>query len=391
MGVPSEHKVQPLRELMYQLSGRAQSDMSTSGWASRAFERDAEYDSKKAVADVWVYTREQIPAGVDVPQSQKYVMFVFVDRDGQGVYELERRYQPSEWPMRVLDRAPAALVVAPELTRPPVPQLLEDVPAAAPEELAWCETEPAPWPDGAVARVVPGVATRAVFPSWVYVRMPEGVMADTMVGRLVDDESGAVLGTFRRSVEGTETSLGRVYEQRIPVVDSETTLDVVLSAAGDPVAVRRLSVPPEPQSAEGPYISPVYVGADVERRESFEAGAPFVFGGYHLMLRPYGRFASDETLAYFCFVARPQIGAGEAPRARIRLSIYGPGGRLTGQPYRSVDLQEIAPDVYVFGSQLPLAVLAGRDGLRLKFWVEDPGSGVVRETEVPLEVAEAGR
>lgn len=391
LGVPSEHRIQPLKELMYQLSGRAQSDMSTSGWASRALERDAEYDAKKAMADVWVYTRDRIPVGIDVPASQKFVMFVFVDRDGGGVYELERRYQPSERPMRVLDAAPTALLADAGLTQAPIPRLLDDVPAAAREELGWLDSDSETWPEDAAAHVVPGVATQDSFPHWAYVRVPEALKADLLVGRVLDDASGTVLGTFRKAVEGTETAFGLVYEQAVPRFDRHATLEIALASEGRPVAVRRLSLPSEPVPEDGPYISPVYVGAEVVRQESFRAGAPFVFGGYHLLLRPDGLFSANEALAYFCLVVRPETGNDEVPEARVRMAIYGKGGRLTGQPYRRVALQEVAPDVYVFGSQLPLSVLEGQQGLRLKFWVEDPGSGVVRETEAPLEIMEAAR
>jgi hypothetical protein len=232
-----------------------------------------------------------------------------------------------------------------------------------------------------------GVMTENIFPTWVFVRLPKGTKADLAVGRMVT-ASGEVLGTFQKPVTLIDTKLGAVWEAMLPVVDEPATFSFALAGGGTPVAVHSVEVVPVEVPAGETLFTPMFAGAEIFQQTDFEAGTPFVFGGYHLILRPGGHYTRDENLDYFCLVARPENGDDGKPHAKVRLAIYRDGKRLQGTPYRDTDLSPVEPNVYMFGSQLPLGVFQAGGEFTLKVWLKDVVSGKELEAELPIVLPE---
>ncbi len=385
LGKPAKRWTEAIQNFLARLSGESPGTFAGTSAQAQAMMHGATYDPYKGKADVWVYTRDQLPAAADLPKRVDSVMFVFFDYEGKNHWVLERKFRQSRYAVKALEVAPEALVVHPDLTEPPVYPLLPGTTAATAEQLAWLALDPAPWPEGAAALAGPGVTTERVLPTWVFVRLPKGTTADLAVGRLTGDD-GKVVGTFQKPVTGLETADGNVYELALPPVEGPSTFELALAAAGAPVAVRTFRVEPEEVPPDGTWMTPMYAGAKVMEKAQFEAGTPFVFGGYHLILRPEGHYTRQESLDYFCLVVRPGVGDDGTPKAKVRLAVYQDGKRLTGTPYRDVELSPVEPNVYMFGSALPLNVFRAGGSFTLKVWLKDAISGTERMTELPLEL-----
>ncbi len=383
MGAPAKHWKESIQAFLQQLSGEAPGNIPTSSRAAQQLMHGASYDPYKGMADVWVYNRDQIPASVKVPKRVDTVMFAFFDYEGKNHYVLERRFQPSRWAIKALEAAPAALLVHPDLVELPTYPLLPGTQAATAQQLAWLESRPAPWPEGSFLAAYPGIMTENIFPHWIFMRLPKGTRADLAVGRLTA-ASGEVVGTFQQPVQLLDTKLGAVYELMLPPVEEAATLELALASAGAPVAVHSVKVEPITPEGEGPFFTPMFGGAEIFQLTDFKAGTPFVFGGYHLILRPEGHYTKDENLDYFCLVAHPAVGEDGKPKAKMRLGIYQGGKRLKGTPYRDVDLSPVEPNVYMFGSQLPLGIFQKGGEFTLKVWLKDAVSGRELAGELPI-------
>jgi len=72
----------------------------------------------------------------------------------------------------------------------------------------------------------------------------------------------------------------------------------------------------------------------------------------------------------------------------MRLGIYQGGTRLKGTPYRDVELSPVEPNVYMFGSQLPLGIFQKGGEFTLKVWLKDAISGKELASELPIVLPE---
>jgi len=346
------------------------------------------FDRYKGVADIWLYSREQIPAEVHLPKRMKSVMFAFFDTDGTGHYELQRRLRDAKYAQAALEAMASKDLVHPELTELPTYPLLPGTTAATDAQLAWLSQEPAPWPDGAASGVSQGVTAANVYPAWVYVLLPEKTAAaDLMVGRLTG-ANGKVEGTFQKAVTGIDTSSGRLYELAVPAAPGRYTLELALAAQGAPVAVRRMPVKLDEVPAGATFISPMVAGAQVIDLTEFTAGTPFIYGGHHVVPRMDGHYDYNENLSYFCLIANPGMGEDGNPSLKVRLKLYYGAQQISSQPYRSVQPSQVEPGVYMFGSQLPLSILPKAGEYTLRVTVKDAVNNVSADTRIPIIMPE---
>ncbi len=342
------------------------------------------FNRSKGQADVWVYTREQIPEKVKLPKRVESVIFAFLDNEGTGHYVLDRQLKTAKWGIRALEMAPEVYLAHPDMTEVPTFPLLPGTTVATPEQLSWLEMENAPWPDGAMAGAVQGVTTERIFPAWVYVLLPRKVpQADRIVGRLTGPD-GKVEGTFQKRVTGIKSVHGMVYELSIPAQVGTSKLELALSSRGKPLAVHPVEITLEEVPDDATWITPFVAGAEIYQQKQYTAGTPFVYGGYHLVLRPDGQYDFGENLDYFCLVVRPKEGEDGKPKAKVKIAIYQGGKRLTGRPYQPAELSPVEPNVYMYGSQLPLGIFNQGGTYTFKVTLKDEISGTERVTELPI-------
>jgi GWxTD domain-containing protein len=344
------------------------------------------FNRAKGKADVWLYPSSQVPASVGVPARLKSVMFAFLDTEGNGHFEMQRKIRDSKWAVAALEAMPAADLLHPELTELPTYPLLPGTVAATADQLAWLSLDPAPWPAGAMAEATQGVETENIFPAWVAVILPGDVpAADLMVGRLTEPD-GTVTGTFQEPVTGVAVKQGHLYELSLPAPTGSSKLQLAFAAQGTPVAVRSLDIEIEKVAPGATYITPLVAGAEVMDLSAYDAGTPFVYGGHHVVPRPEGHYTTTDTINFFCLVVRP-AAAGDQPTADVSTRLYiGHNPASPKRPPRPVKLDQVSPNVFMMGSGLPLSFLIRPGHYTLKVEVTDPTSGVSRTTDLPIVI-----
>ncbi len=347
------------------------------------------FDREKGVVTLWRYPREAVPAAALGDRKDKLFTFTFVDGDGSGAFALADDLRYAEEARELLAAVPATLVRHPELAEPPLYPLLPGSQLASPAQLAWLGLDPAPWPEGAVAAATQGVVLEDQMPAWVFLRLPEGApAADLMAGRLTLAD-GTVAGTFQQPVAPLRTARGAVYELAVPAPAGTSTLDLALAAGGQPIAVRRLALELAAVAPGATWIGPMMAGGEVVEEGTAGLGHPFVFGGYHLILRPEGSYSWDETMSYFCLVVRPGAGADGSPAVTFQERLKLGPRQAPVQPPQPAQLSATAPNVSIFGLKLPLATYLPQGGdWTLKVTLKDTVNQVDRATELPIRLPE---
>ena len=388
LGKPARRWTQSIQEFLSRLYGETAVGAAapTSAREAQSQMHGVSFDPAKGRADVWVYSREQIPEGIKIPKRVDNVMFAFLDTEGTTHYILDRSYPDSRWGIKVLAAMPGIYLKHPELTELPVFPLIPGTQAATQAQLGWLALDPAPWPEGTVAGAVQGVVTENIFVSWVAVVVPKGGPAvDLAVGRLTDP-SGTVVGTFQKPMTGLETTRGMLYELMVPCPAGTSRFEMALASGGEPVAVKAMDLEMEEVAPGATWFSPMVAGAQIFQMTDFEAGTPFVFGGYHLVPRFDGTYTRDEPLDYFCLVVRPGVGEDGKPKVKLKLKLFLEDKEISRQPYRETDVSPVEPNVFMFGSQLPLNILPKPGNYALEATVWDTINDVKRTTRIPIVI-----
>ncbi len=334
----------------------------------------------KGMVEEWTFAPDQLPAAL--AGSDEPLALVFFDCEGTGVWQLATQIRGADRGTALLAALPARLVAHPALENPPQYPLLPGGAAATTAQLVWFEQDESTESGGFPARLVRGVRAPGDYPLWVTLDLPADVRQDGLVvGRLVG-QGGLVEGTFQADVAALTQEASGPLELQIPASAAPASLELALATADGTVVVRRLEVEAAPADPQSPFITSITAGAEVTPLASYEAGSPFVFGGYHLAWRSNGRFAADEDLAYFCLLANPGLDGGGVPSVRVSMRLF-----RTGEPRptfatvrRPVQASAAAPGVFMIGSQIPLSALPGPGAYRLEIDVHDVISTVERST-----------
>lgn len=379
LGVPQEHARSEIGEYLARLYRTGQPPRPSSSDNDAHIQmQGVSFNLNKGRADLWGYAQEQLPAGIEWPTKSELISFAFFDHEGEGVYRTQLGIRKSADAAMVLNAAPAALVLHPGLTVVPVYGLIPDVPPAAPGELAWLESPTLV--EGVVAELGPGAAGPGVNVGWLSVRMPTDAPAATLlIGRLSTD--GEIVGSFRTAVTGQAGPLGAVYEMAFPAPAGSSVLDMALANAGGVLHTERFDLMFEEE--DGPFITPVYAGASVSRLPEALAGEPFIFGGYHLGVRPDGRYIKGESLALFCLLVVPEAEVA-ARVGTVRMRWYIDGKAAPNQPSQPAQFSPAGSSTWVWGTQLPLEALSPESRYELKITLKDTASGASSTTKLPV-------
>ena len=180
-------------------------------------------------------------------------------------------------------------------------------------------------------------------------------------------------------------ALGSMYELALPAPAGEAVLELAVVEGDVPIHVERLDILVD-EVGEG-FLTPVFAGAEVMREEDAAAGKPFVFGGYHLVTRPDGRFRAGENLALFCTLTLPE-GAAEPRSGSVAMRWYVNGKPTPSQPARPAQFQPAGDGQWVWGTELPLDALTRDHEYELKVTIGDDLSGAKRTTKIPVVFVE---
>lgn len=331
-------------------------------------------------ANVWTYTRDQVPPDVEWPSKDERLPFAFFDVEGDGIYRLQSGIRKAADAAAVLNAMPAALIVHPDLDAVPVFGLIPNVPPATPEGLALLDSDPLV--EGAVADAQRGAAGPGVNLAWVGIRLPsDAPVGDRVIGRL--SRGDAVMGSFRIDLEAREGALGRSYEVAVPVPSGPSKLEVAV--AGPSGAIHGETFDLDFEGDAETFMTGAFAGVAGERRVDANVGDPFVFGGYHLDVRPAGRYLDGEDLSVFCVLVLPD--SPEAVRmGTVRMRWYVDGKGTPLQPSQPCQLAPSGAGTWVWGTQLPLGNLPREHRYELKVTLKDTDSGVSSNTKFPVEL-----
>jgi len=379
LGGPKEYRHVEIGEYLARLYRTGQPPRPSSSDVDAHIQmQGVSFNLNKGRAGLWGYAQDQLPKGIEWPTKSDLITFAFFDHEGIGQYRTQLGIRKSADAASVLNAAPAALVVNPNLESVPVFGLIPDVAPATPEELAWLDSGKTV--EGVVADLAQGAAGPGVNLGWLSVRMPAGApAATTMIGRLSHD--GEIVGSFRAAIAGLAGPLGFVYEMAVPAPDGQSVLDVALADAGGVLHVERFDLNFEGDAET--FITPAFAGASVEQHPGAAVGEPFIFGGYHLAVRPDGRYLKGENLSIFCLLVLPE--AEEVARiGTVRMRWYIDGKATPSQPSQPAHFSPAGSSTWVWGTQLPLEALSTDRRYDLKVTIKDTDSGASSTTKLPV-------
>jgi GWxTD domain-containing protein len=389
LGAPDEHMGARLWTYLADLYNERPAETGASDLDTTVRLHGISFNSAKGRADIWTYSRDRLPATLDIPDRVSSVELGFIDPEGTGQFKLDPMVRKTSRALEVLDAMPATFVLHPDLDELPVFPLLEGASVASEAQLGWLDAASPVWPEGAGIQVTTGMSLTDQLPAWVAVVLPEGVgLADTVFGRLTGSD-GTVEGTFDMPAEGMAVAGGTLYELEIPAPAGTYTLDIGLAAAGAPLAVTSADLETVQLEPGATFISDMVSGAEVIQLENVDHLMPFVYGGYHLVPRPSHVYDYDESLNFFCFVVNPAEPAeGAAPTVDVERRLFIGKQHSPKSPPEEVQLSKVTPSTYMYGSQLPLEVMPVGGKYRLRLIVTEKATSTERESNLLFELPE---
>ncbi len=382
LGFPDRHGRMKIGDYLAALYEIAPPEPDAKNINADATMQGVTFNRVKGMADAWAYTAETLPEGVYEGDGE--VIFAFFDSHGIGAFRLQSGIRRAQEAEDVLSKAPAALIVNPDLTEVPAFSSLAGVSPATAEQLSVLDGETVKWPEDSVVTRAQGIASADNHPNWISALLPEGLAeADVVVGRVMNND-GSLIASLQLPVTPIVTALGTAYSFSFPATEKQTKLDFVLLSGVLPVAGTSLALEFEESELGKVHFSQVFAGAEVSSAKDAVAGDAFVFGGYQLVPRPEGRYVSSDNLSLFCLATVPDTVGPEGKNVKIRMRWYINGRPAPSSQPQSVTLLPAGPGVWVWGTQLPLSSMSPGTEYRLKVTISSADDSISRTTEVPV-------
>ncbi len=348
---------------------------------------DLEYgsDEVRANAELWMYDPALLPAGFKVKGTR--LLFVFYERKaGTNDFTLDRSHPDATLALRALGDAPDVWLLHPGLTEAPKPVAVFGAQAADAAHLAWLDAAAAPWSEKASLELELGVADATSRPLWAQLSLPAEAPALTELAGRVLHPDGAIAATFQVAAKPVEAGSARVYHLTFPLAVGSYTVEVAGAAAGQVQAVRSAQVELSQIPAEGPWLSPTWVGLPPTREEGAARGIAYTFEGWHLVPRTALEAKASDELSYFGYAVRPGVSPSGSPALTARVSLARDGKRI-GQPFSApLRTAELGGGLHLYASSLSLAALTEAGTYTLELEVKDTvlGTKVERTITVTL-------
>jgi len=382
MGTPKEHARSDIGEYLSRIYRTGRPPRASSADPDAHIQmQGVSFNLNRNHADLWGYSRDQLPPGIEWPTREDLITFAFFDTEGNGHYKLQLGIRKSADSIAVLRKMPEALLLHPEMKVLPAYGMIPGVPAATAGELELIE-QAHPAEDTAVLLKL-GAAGPALPVYWLLYSTPGDFQAaDTIVGRLQGEDGETE--SFRLNAKAlNSTDERRVYELAIPA-SKGGKLKIALFDDGKILDVQKLSL--EARKNGEAFMSDIFAGAEVSKQQDVRAGDPFVFGGYHLIPRSNGMYRANEGLALFAVLSLPEGGETSRPgRVRMRWVVDGKSAQVL--PSQSVQLRPAGPGLWVWGTQLPLSSMNPEASYLLKISLSDSESGVSASEEIPVRLS----
>jgi len=382
MGTPREHGRSDIGEYLSQLYRTGRPPRASSADPDAHIQmQGVSFNLNRNHADLWGYSRDQLPEGIVWPTRENLITFAFFDTEGNGHYKLQLGIRKSADSIAVLRKMPEALLLHPEMTELPAYGLIPGVPAATAGELDLLEQGQSA--EDTMVLLKLGAAGPALPVYWILYSTPRDLpAADSLVGRLKgEDGETESFRTEAKAIDSTDNR--RVYELAIPA-SKGGELKIALLEGGKILDVQELQL--DAKQDGDAFMSDIFAGAEVSKPQEPRAGDPFMFGGYHLLPRLGGSYRADEGLALFAVLSLSDGKETSRPgRVRMRWLVDGKSAQVL--PSQSVQLRPAGPGLWVWGTQLPLSSLDPAKSYLLKISLSDSESGVSASSEIPVRLS----
>jgi GWxTD domain-containing protein len=346
--------------------------------------------------EVWKYQKSLLPDEFKGDEAT----FVFSESNvGFADFILDRTDRRNAGGVKVLALVQEALILNPKITEVPRLGLLAGSKMATAQQLAVLDTQPRPWPEGAVVRGYAGVLSEAIHPLWLFVQLPGPVpLATQVIGKVTNAASGEQLGSFVVAAKPFSAGGGNAYEFSFPLDAGTWKVDLALLNEAGPVAIATYEGVTEAVSKEGTFMSPMYWGVDIRQEAQARLGDPMNIGGWHVVPRVDDTYTPREQLSYFCFIIRPGLAEAPAgadpaaprpeakPKLEISMALMGGGKKLSEVPPTPVNLSNVGGDLWMFGNGLPLEGFRKPGEYSLELTLRDTVTNVSRTTSIPVRI-----
>jgi GWxTD domain-containing protein len=339
---------------------------------------------ERGATQVWLYTKDGKPA----TKRSDEIRFYFTETKPEaGDFILDRNDRRNAVGLKLLASRPEQLILNPKLTEVPRVGLLPGTKAATPAQEAVFDLQPRPWPEGAAIATTSGVESETVHPIWVWVQFPDSVPAATQaVGRVRKAEGGDVAGSFAAPLAPIGIPGGRAYEFSLPVAAGEWKVDLALLNEGGPIAVTTADAKNEPAPSDGPYISPIFWGADFRQAAQARLGDAYHLGSVQVILRLDNKYKSEESITYGAYVVRPSLDDKQQPQMELQMTLFAGGVKQDEQPYQAIAGGKVIGDFWVFGQVLPLSGFRRGTLFEIEVNLRDAKTGLTRTQKIPFMV-----
>jgi GWxTD domain-containing protein len=339
---------------------------------------------ERGATQIWIYTKDGKPA----TKKSDEILFVFSETSaGAGDYLLDHADRRNRQAFKLLAAKPEDLLVNPKLTEVPRVGLVPGTKAATPSEEAVFEQQPRPWPQGAAVLTTSGVESETIHPIWVWVQLPNDARAATeVIGRVRKAEGGESVGSFVAPIAAVSVPGGRGYEVSLPVDAGTWKVDLALLNESRPIAVTTVDAKNDAAPAEGPYISPIYWGADAHQAANAHMGDAYHLGGMELIPQTDNRYKENENLTYAAYVVRPSLDEEQKPKIELSVELWAGAKKHDEQPFQVINGIRVTDDIWVFGQMLPLSSFRRNTAFEIRVTLRDAKSGVSRPATIPFTV-----
>ncbi len=343
-------------------------------------------DDVEGSTQVWFYEPAKLPEGFKAKGSQLVFMF-YEEQPNTNDYILDRSNRLAFKGLTLLGKAPDVLLLHPDLEQVPKPITIAGARRAPAELASWVDQE-APFNESVRVFTEAGVSDGVHRPLWIHLELPpEAPQLTTIAGRVMSPQ-GDVLSSFEVDAEALEGQYGPAYHITIPLSAGSYTVELVGSAEGAPQITETISTDIEDVPSEGTWMSPLGLGIAVTPHPEAKLGEAFTYGGWQLMPLTGPDLTRQAEVVFFGFVVRPGIGEDGTPNLEARVSLTRDGKPFARPTTLPLDASAVVPDLYMYGSSIPLSGLPETGSYELEFEIREGVSESYVERAVPLEVIE---
>jgi len=344
-------------------------------------------DTVDGGTEVWLYNPGELPEGFKAKGSQIFFLF-YEEKLGSNVFTFDRSNREAFKGMNVLSQAPEAYLLHPNLKEVPKPISIADARSAQPIHLGWLDAGDAPFNDAVRVISEAGVYDGVNEPLWVHIELPKDAPQLDLLAGQVSTADGEVLSNFEIDATPIAGQYGSAYHLSFPLEPGSYKVDIVGAAGGEPQVTEHITAELTTAPEEGTWMSPLWVGIAAEPKPESKLGAPYTFGGWHLVPVSGPDYVKSHEVAYFGFVVRPALTEEGAVDLKARIRVKKDGKALGRALTMPLDASQVMGDLYMYGNSVGLSKLPEVGSYEFEFTITEETSETAVERVVPIDLTE---